>query len=56
MENWIRLDDEARTGLIELRFQTFNYPSLQLDSCKPEYREIAEGVERRIDQVLAGER
>ncbi|MCX4799890.1 hypothetical protein OG497_39300 [Streptomyces sp. NBC_01242] len=48
MENWIRLDDEARTGLIELRFQTFNYPSLQLDSCEPEYREIAEGVERRI--------
>ncbi|MDW6066406.1 hypothetical protein SAZ11_62460 [Streptomyces sp. FXJ1.4098] len=27
MENWIRLDDQARTGLIELRFSTFDYPN-----------------------------
>ncbi|WP_331762478.1 hypothetical protein [Streptomyces sp. NBC_01508] len=55
-KNCIRLDDNARTGLVELRFQTFNYPSLQLSSCGPEYRDIAEGVERRIAQVLSGER
>ncbi|MFI0936940.1 hypothetical protein ACH4RG_35215 [Streptomyces sp. NPDC021019] len=49
----IRLDDEIRTGLIELRFQTFNYPELQLHLCAPEHRKIAEGIERRIDQALS---
>lgn len=39
--NWIRLDDEARTGLIELRLATFNYPSLQRMT-DPKYRAIAE--------------
>ncbi|MFF1847126.1 hypothetical protein ACFVW9_36300 [Streptomyces sp. NPDC058217] len=56
LENCIRLDDEARTGLIELRFQTFNYSSLQINSCEPEYRAIAEGVERRIKRVQSGQR
>ncbi|MFD9794252.1 hypothetical protein ACFWXK_25250 [Streptomyces sp. NPDC059070] len=54
--NWIRLDDRARTGLVELRFETFNYPSLQSGRCGPEYQGIAEGVERRIDRVLHNER
>ncbi|CAM5559429.1 hypothetical protein [Streptomyces purpurascens] len=48
MENWIRLDDEARTGLIELRFTTCNYEQLQVSSCDPEYHAIAEAVERRV--------
>ncbi|GAA5705633.1 hypothetical protein AQJ43_36355 [Streptomyces avermitilis] len=48
MENWIRLDDEARTGLIELRFTTCDYEQLQLSTCGPEYQAIAEAVERRI--------
>ncbi|WP_328374663.1 hypothetical protein OHB13_00355 [Streptomyces sp. NBC_00440] len=52
-ESCIRLDDDDRSGLIELRFQTFNYPSLHLGSCEPEYRVIAEGVERRIARVLS---
>ncbi|MEU4490116.1 hypothetical protein AB0H94_35480 [Streptomyces purpurascens] len=56
MENWIRLDDEARTGLIELRFTTCNYPSLQPDlpRAKPKYRAIEETVRARVDAVLAG--
>lgn len=28
MEYWIRLDHEARTGLIEFRYATLGYPSL----------------------------
>ncbi|MET8516899.1 hypothetical protein [Streptomyces sp. NPDC005077] len=48
MENWIRLDDEARTGLIELRFTTCTYEQLQSVSCPPRYRTIAEAVERRV--------
>ncbi|MFG3552344.1 hypothetical protein [Streptomyces sp. NPDC047725] len=48
MENWIRLDDEARTGLIELRFATCNYEQLQVLSCAPGYRAIAEAVEQRV--------
>lgn len=52
MENWIRLDDVARTGLIELRFTTFDYRLLQRDT-KPEYREIVETIQRRVDAVLS---
>lgn len=48
MENWIRLDDEARTGLIELRFTNCNYEQLQLSTCGPEYQAIAETIERRV--------
>ncbi|MEV4790141.1 hypothetical protein AB0K53_32700 [Streptomyces tuirus] len=48
LANWIRLDDEARTGLIELRFTTCNYEELQAQSCTPSYRAIAEAVERRV--------
>ncbi|MGV9419990.1 hypothetical protein ACWDO6_21115 [Streptomyces sp. NPDC003674] len=48
MENWIRLDDQARTGLIELRFTTCNYEQLHLSTCGPKYRAIAEVVERRV--------
>ncbi|TGZ12358.1 hypothetical protein DV517_74530 [Streptomyces sp. S816] len=48
MENWIRLDDEARTGLIELRFTTCTYEQLQLSTCDPDYQAIAETVERRV--------
>ncbi|MER5200483.1 hypothetical protein ACWD3J_44280 [Streptomyces sp. NPDC002755] len=48
MENWIRLDDTARTGLIELRFTTCTYEQLQVSSCEAEYRAIAEAVERRV--------
>ncbi|MFH8342953.1 hypothetical protein [Streptomyces sp. AM6-12] len=48
MENWIRLEDEARTGLIELRFTTFTYEQLQLSTCDPDYQAIAEAVERRV--------
>ncbi|MFD3932631.1 hypothetical protein [Streptomyces sp. NPDC058614] len=50
--NWIRLDDEARTGLIELRFTTFNYPSLQ-QKTDPQYRAIVETIQTRVDAVLA---
>jgi hypothetical protein len=46
MENWIRLDDEARTGLIELRFTTCDHKQLQLSTCGPKYQSIAEAVER----------
>ncbi|GAB2768968.1 hypothetical protein [Streptomyces bullii] len=48
MKNWIRLDDEARTGLIELRFTTCNYEQLQVNSPDPKYQAIAEAVERRV--------
>ncbi|WP_406326601.1 hypothetical protein [Streptomyces sp. NBC_00203] len=50
MENWIRLDDEARTGLIELRFATFNYRSLQ-PKANPTYRTIVETIQARVDAV-----
>ena len=52
MENWIRLDDEARTGLTELRFSTFNYRSLQQET-DPKYRAIVEAIRARVDAVLA---
>ncbi|MGV9503614.1 hypothetical protein ACWDQ0_35645 [Streptomyces sp. NPDC003642] len=48
MENCIRLDDEDRTGLIELRFTTFNYRQLQAGSCDVVHQKIAETVERRV--------
>jgi hypothetical protein len=48
MENWIRLDDEARTGLIELRFTRCDYEQLQLSTCGPEYQAVAQVVERRV--------
>ncbi|WP_328884651.1 hypothetical protein [Streptomyces sp. NBC_00299] len=52
MENWIRLDDEARTGLIELRFSTFNYPSLHRKK-DLKYRAIVAAIHARVDAVLA---
>ncbi|MGP4048394.1 hypothetical protein [Streptomyces sp. 2A115] len=55
MENWFRLDVEARTGLIELRLITINYPSVQPDSPKAdlEYRAIAGTMRARVVAVLA---
>ncbi|MFF5435506.1 hypothetical protein ACFY5K_36655 [Streptomyces griseofuscus] len=49
MKNWICLEDEARTGLIELRFTTCNYEQLQLTTCGPTYQAIAEVIERRVN-------
>ncbi|MEU9191445.1 hypothetical protein AB0D14_44655 [Streptomyces sp. NPDC048484] len=48
LENWIRLDDEARTGLIEFRFTACDYEQLQLSTCGPECQAIAKTVERRV--------
>ncbi|MFE4540684.1 hypothetical protein ACFRKB_37400 [Streptomyces scopuliridis] len=55
MENWIRLDDQARTGLIELRFSTCNHGSLRTDSPagEPRYRVLAEEIRKRVDATLA---
>ncbi|MFB9457411.1 hypothetical protein [Streptomyces antimycoticus] len=52
VENWIRLDDQARTGLIELRFSTCNYPELRAETAAPEYQAIATGVQARVDAAL----
>ncbi|MFF1545978.1 hypothetical protein [Streptomyces sp. NPDC058291] len=54
MKNWIRLDDEARTGLIELRFTTFDYPTLHhRKKDAPKYQTIVETIRARVDAVLA---
>ncbi|MEV8347104.1 hypothetical protein [Streptomyces niveus] len=54
-KNWIRLDDEGRTGLIELRFTTITYTSLRPDSKKtqPLHQEMAETIRARVEAVLA---
>ncbi|MEV8351070.1 hypothetical protein ACFVTT_25545 [Streptomyces niveus] len=54
-KNWIRLDDEGRTGLIELRFTTITYTSLRPDSKKtqPHHQEMAETIRARVEAVLA---
>ncbi|MEU9796394.1 hypothetical protein AB0E27_38550 [Streptomyces sparsogenes] len=55
MENWVRLDDQARTGLIELRFCTFNYPELRVGTAGAKDRAIAEGIQARVDIALASD-
>ncbi|MEU5403914.1 hypothetical protein ABZ348_32055 [Streptomyces sp. NPDC005963] len=51
MENCIQLDDEARTGLIELRFATINHPSLQPATTQGDrYRTISEKIRRRVEK------
>ncbi|MGW1196554.1 hypothetical protein ACWD4B_11985 [Streptomyces sp. NPDC002536] len=44
----VRLDDAARTGLIELRFSAFDY-----NLTEPKYGEMAARIRERVDAVLA---
>ncbi|MFI0742420.1 hypothetical protein ACH4PU_30740 [Streptomyces sp. NPDC021100] len=50
--HWVRLDDEAATGLIELRFTTMDY---KFDDPRYDgrYRDLHAGIRRRVAAVLS---